>query len=177
MDRVEILTLQNIITFNSISTSFPRQRLHTLLSLPLELPSRATIALSYTSPTQFYRAQLASHLAGSARTSPVLTGPETSSEVSCNGSPSGGGYVQPRLLAVSCTRNTKPSLLLFLVRRMCRHKSLNIPTIGLRKVGSFQVIANLEIETTTESLYQIILPYIFSSGKSPPRFTTSVHFI
>jgi hypothetical protein len=37
-------------------------------------------------------------LARSSRTSPVLTGPETSSEVSCNGSPSGGGYLQLRLL-------------------------------------------------------------------------------
>ena len=33
-------------------------------------------------------------------TSPVLT-PKTSSEVSCNRSPSGGGYVQLRLLAPS----------------------------------------------------------------------------
>jgi hypothetical protein len=41
---------------------------------PLELP-----LLSRTlHHTHFYRAQLASHLAGSARTSPVLTGPETS---------------------------------------------------------------------------------------------------
>src|SRR5882762_9083439 len=35
-------------------------------------------------------------LARSSRTSPVLTGPETS--VSCNRSPSGGGYLQLRLL-------------------------------------------------------------------------------
>src|ERR1700723_2161254 len=33
-----------------------------------------------------------------SRTSPVLTGPETS--VSCDGSPSGGGVVQPRLLVL-----------------------------------------------------------------------------
>ena len=67
---------------------------------PRSLQSGQTLSL------HLYWAQLASHLAGSARTSPVLTGPETSSEVSCNGSPSGGGYVQPRLLAVLAAPNT-----------------------------------------------------------------------
>jgi hypothetical protein len=94
-----------------IPSTHQSQRLHTLPSLPPEL-----LMLSRTLYT-FYRAQLASHLAGPARTSPVLTGPETSSssEVSCNGSPSGGGYVQPRLLAVLAAPAIQESSLSLLV--------------------------------------------------------------
>jgi hypothetical protein len=71
----------------------------------------------------FHLAQLASHLAGSARTSPVLTGPETSSEISCNGSPSGGSYVQLRLLAVLAVLTIQCAIISSLFDE-CWHKKI-----------------------------------------------------
>jgi hypothetical protein len=76
-------------THSPLSTSSLQQRLHPLSPLPPLPPERQMLSRTLFT---FYWEQLASHLVGSARAFPALTGPEISSEVSC-----GRGILSVRL--------------------------------------------------------------------------------